>query len=215
MGLRVFVRRLRDWLWVAAQFYGDRIYRRADLGLRLRYGVRGPYIACKNYCITQGEYNPYQYGETPLKTLAQLVSRFGITSKDTVYELGCGPGYTGLWLHRVIGCRVVGIDRVPLFIKRGIAMSKRYRLQGLEFRCQDITTVDYRHATFVYLYGTCLDDSVIKQLIASFATLPQGAKIMTVSYPLSEYCTHGFHLLDRLQGHYTWGRADVYLQSKN
>jgi SAM-dependent methyltransferase len=212
--LKTLWRRLRDWAWLVAHHYGNPHYREVDLDLRWRYLLRGPYAVCKAHCVALGEYNPYQYGETPMRTLDELCRRFDIRSTDSVYELGCGPGYTALWLRLVCGCRVVGIDRVPHFVTRAQRLVRRHGLDRIDFRCQDLLATDYSEASFVYLYGTCLDDEVIRQLLTHLEGLRAGARVLTVSYSLSDYGSRSFELIDRAQLRYTWGTATTYLQRR-
>ena len=72
---------------------------------------------------------------------------------------------------------------------------------------------DYKQATVIYLYGTCLDDEEIKRLVRRFEGLAPGTKVITVSYPLSEYAdTYMTH--KEFPARFPWGRAQVYLNYK-
>ncbi|MGE3953756.1 MAG: hypothetical protein AB7F31_00975 [Parachlamydiales bacterium] len=49
----------------------------------------------------------------------------------------------------------------------------------------------------------------VDKLERALETLPVGAKVITVSYPLE-----GFEAVDRREFPYTWGTAEVYLQTR-
>ena len=68
-------------------------------------------------------------------------------------------------------------------------------------------------ATVIYLYGTCLDDSLITLLAKRLSMLPTGTKIITVSFALEEYFPYSpIKLVKSFPAKFTWGVADVYVQ---
>jgi len=79
------------------------------------------------------------------------------------------------------------------------------------FSCENMHQADLSSATVVYLYGTCLKEEEIIQLAHSFKKLPEGAKIITVSYPLSDYVS-GYVLIEKLTENFPWGKGDIFLQ---
>lgn len=138
-----------------------------------------------------------------------------LNADDVVFDLGCGTGRTSLWLHHFIGCKVVGIERIVNFVQRAQSIADSQQLQNITFQQQDILQVDYRAATALYLYGTCFDESFIHMFIRALRTLPQGAKILTVSYALQHYTQdNAFPIIKQFPISFPWGTADVYLQHK-
>ncbi|MGE3953757.1 MAG: cyclopropane-fatty-acyl-phospholipid synthase family protein [Parachlamydiales bacterium] len=126
-----------------------RYWRRAPFLLDdLRLFGRNPYRVCRRYLERRGARQVHAYGETPLTTLAEIAKWAGIGPSDCVYELGCGPGRTALWLHHFVGCRVVGIDQVPAFVRR----AKRVEREGLSFREGDFLQMDYSKASVVSVW---------------------------------------------------------------
>jgi len=152
--------------------------------------------------------NPYSiqeafpYGETPLFVLKQIVDRWGLTPDDRFVDLGCGRGRGVFFLSALTGCHAHGIDKIASFIKRANAFKKPKN----SFSCGDFKTYDFTQATFVYLYGTTMDNAAIAQLAEALRMLPQSGKIVTVSYPLE-----GFILKDQFTASFPWGKAEVYL----
>lgn len=213
VNLIVFCKNLLEFFKIAFRYYYSFSFLKADLSLRLMYLFDNPYKISKRFLMRKGANDVYTYGETPLTSLEVIAKECGLNSSDCVYELGCGRGRTCFWLSSFIGCAVVGLEYIPEFIERANRVKNRLGIPNLEFRLGDMSTADFQEATVCYLYGSCLDVKTIKQLAKCFAKLPLGTKIITVSYPLSDYVdTKSFQVMKRFTVPYTWGKADVFLQ---
>lgn len=184
-----------------------------DMSLRLMYFFHNPYKISKRFLMKKGADDVYAYGETPLTSLEIIVKECGLNAQDCVYELGCGRGQACFWLRSFVGCSVVGIEHIPEFMERANLIKNKLGIEKLEFRLADMTTTSLEGATVCYLYGSCLDEKNIRKLANHFSKLPAGTKIITVSYPLSDYSLHAsFEVMKRFTVPYTWGKADVFLQ---
>lgn len=215
LNLKVKAYNFAEYLKTIGRFYHNHTFLKIDSYLVFSYLVRNPFHISKRFLLNKGEANVHAYGETPLTTLEQISKECRLSSKDVVYELGCGRGRTCFWLNQFIGCRVVGVDFVPEFIQRANEIKKKFQLNEMEFRLENFLDTDLSGATVIYLYGTCLPTSTIEQLISKFATLPKGTKIITVSYPLTDYCKEPlFEVMRRFPIRLTWGTTDAYLQIK-
>lgn len=215
LGLRILTiqRNIVEYFKVICRFYGNREFRHWDLALLSRYLFRNPYKICRRYFQSIGADDPYGYGETPLTSLQLMAQEFGLQKEDVVYEMGSGRGRGCFWMRAFIQCRVVGIEIVPFFVQKAQKVKERFRIEGLEFRQADMADVDYHDATVIYLYGTCFEDLYIEQLVDKLARLPEGTKIITVSYALTEYMRKPlFELVKTIPVKFAWGEADVYLQ---
>lgn len=213
LNFKVRYRNFIEYCKVATRFYSNRQFSVCDLKLLSEYVWKNPFKISKEFLLAKGESDPYAYGETPLTSLEIIAKKSGITSTDVVFELGCGRGRGCFWLNSFYGCKVVGIDFVPLFIQKANKVKDRYQVKGVEFRCEDMLKADFSEGTIFYLYGTCLDEDFIKKLIKKFEKLPKGTKIITVSYPLSDYARDGrFTLIKQFPVPFTWGEGLVYLQ---
>lgn len=213
IGLRAQWRTLVEFIRVVRRYYPNRQFRRLDWALALPYLFRGPYRISKNFLKAQGADDIHVYGETPLTTLDQIARAAQLSADDVLYDLGCGPGRTSIWLHHFIGCRVIGVEIIPLFVKRAQRLIERYQLDNIEFRQADIKDIDYTDATTVYLYGTCFDADFLEPLINRLRKAKAGAKIITVSYELNEFTPAPyFTLIKQFPARYTWGEAQVFIQ---
>lgn len=215
LGLRLVVmkRNFVEYCKVIWRYYGNKAFRKADLALLKSYIFRSPYKISKQFLINQGAEDVHVYGETPLTTLEFIAAQSNLKGSDTVYELGCGRGRSCFWLNAFIGCRAIGIEYIPQFVEKADNVKKRYNVPGVEFYLKDILEADLEGASVIYLYGTCYDDTFIQKLIKKFEKLPPGTKIITVSYPLSDYTKkNNFELVKVFSAEFTWGEGDVYLQ---
>lgn len=210
INLRATFFRLFEGLRIALRYYRNFSFMLGDLLLAGHYLFRNPHQVSKRFMKQKGEKNIYTYGETPLSTLDKIMRQCGVLSKDVVYEVGCGSGRTIFWLHHFVKCRAVGVDYQPTFIHRANRIKKWLRLDQIQFLLQDMMEADYRRATVLYLYGTCLEDKEIEKLATRFRDLKRGTKVITVSYPLTDY-SNDFALAKQFTAHFPWGKAEIYL----
>lgn len=205
--------RLYEWVRVVLRYYPR--FLAIDALLAGHYLLRNPHQISKSFLKRRGAKEIYAYGETPLTTLDKIVRECRILSKDVVFDLGCGPGRTTFWMTLFVKCQTVGVDYLPTFIQNAERVKKWAHLGHIEFRKEDMLTTDLKKATAIYLYGTCLDDQTIENLLNRFRQLHKGTKIITVSYPLTDYCYPGeFVVSKEFKARFPWGKADVYLNIK-
>lgn len=215
LNLVVKIRNTKEFFRVMYRYYRHFSFAKVDISLLLMYLFDNPFSISRRYFIHRSNSEEYTYGETPLTTLDKIAKEARLTSTDTVFELGCGRGRTCFWLKNFIGCYVVGVELVPDFIIRAKRIQRRLKVEGIEFRQEDFLKTDLKNASVIYLYGSCLEDQTIKNLIERFKTLTPGTRLVTVSYALSDY-THEplFETMKRFPAQFTWGEGDVYIQIK-
>lgn len=215
INLKVKFSNIIEYCCVVMRYYPNFSFAKIDTALLLSYFFTNPFRISKSFLTQKGEKEIYTYGETPLTTLELIARNCEITAQDVVFELGCGRGRTCFWLNQWIGCSVVGIDYVPIFIEKAQCIKERFHIQNASFRLEDIFQTDLKGATVVYLYGTCYSAANIDLLIERFSKLPKGTKIITVSYSLTEFQPKApFKIIKQFSAAFTWGQTDVYLQIK-
>ena len=207
---------LIDFIQVAFYYYSKNFqFMKADLFLRSFYLFDSPYSISKRFSVEKKEHNLYTYGETLISSIDIISKTCEIEAYDHVFELGCGIGRTCFWLHFFIRCKVTGIDYIGQFISRANKIKERLNLDRINFIQENYLNVDLTEATVIYLYGTTLDEIEIEQLIEKFKTLQPGTKVITVSYPLTDYCSNDlFELMKCFSVKYPWGSAEIYMQIK-
>lgn len=215
INLKVSFFNLIEWIRVAVRYYPNLSFAKADLSLLLMYLFNSPYRISKNFLKVHHAEDPYQYGETPLTTLDLISQECGIGKNDHLFELGCGRARTCFWLRSFRGCQVTGIDYIPFFIERAQRVQRKLKIPGLTFLAGNFFTADLSQATFIYLYGTNLEDAAIQTLIDTFESLPQGTKIITTSFALEDYAPNTFYkVIKCFTAPFVWGQAEIYLQVK-
>lgn len=213
--LVVKIHNLFDFLYTLLFFYRKPLFAAADLWLLLHYVIKSPFRISRIFLQKQGAEDIYRYGETPLKTFAYIAKTARITPQDTLFEVGCGRGRTCFWLRCFLGTTAVGIEMIPDFVKIASKVQRNLHIDRLDFRNEDFSQTDFSHATVVYFYGTGFEAGMVKKLIERLQTCPQGTRVITVSYPLSDYGgASSFQLMKVFPARFTWGEADVYIHLK-
>jgi hypothetical protein len=103
-------------------------------------------------------------------------------------------------------CAVHGVEKVSSFVSDAKRTARRHKVKNVVFSCKDMQETDLTGATFIYLYGTCLDNTSISKMQEAFRILPKGTKIVTVSYPLEELAVKESCTLS-----FPWGKGEVFL----
>ncbi len=175
------------------------------------YRFFNPFRICKDYHRQKGEREIDVYGESPLPVIAEIVRQCDLNSSDVLFELGCGRGRGAFFFSHLTGCRVIGVDWVPFFIRTAEAILKDIEPSlPVSFCCNDMLSVDFKQATVIYLCGTCLSDETILSLCRRFEDASSSLKIITVSYALAEY-SHRFVTSKQFAVVFPWGKTEVYL----
>lgn len=202
-----------EYVKVICKYYSNLEFAKVDASILLMYFFHNPFTVSKRFLMQKGVKDVYAYGETPLTSLDRIAKECCIGKHDTVFELGAGRGRGCFWLNSFIGCKVVGIEYVPDFVERVERIKKKCCYPDVRFRQEDMLKSDFSDGSVFYLYGTSYEEAFIFQLVDKFKKLPSGTKIITVSYPLSDYTDKPvFEVMKRFPVQFTWGAADVYLQ---
>lgn len=187
-----------------------------DLALHLLYLFKNPYRISKEFLSKRGEPLIYAYGETPLSTLEKIAKEGELSSSDHFFEMGSGRGRGCFWIHQFVHCRVKGIEYIPLFVERSNRLAKWQNLQDIQFILSDWQDLSYQEATFIYLYGSNMDEKEIKRLLSKLKELSSGTKVVTVSWSIPEYDRSStFRVIKEFEGSYPWGKASLYLNIKS
>lgn len=198
---------------VRKKYYQDPFFASLDHFLLKQYRFESPYQISKNYLIEEGAEEIYTYGETPLETYEEIAKKGNLTSKDTFLELGCGRGRGMFFLSHFYQCQVIGIEKIPSFFQKGQLCKERFNMKKTTFLLGNMLELPLPPASFVYLYGTCLAEEEIRRLLEQFSIFPQHTKIITVSYPLSEYDKkERFKVIEQFPLCFPWGKTEGYFQ---
>ncbi|MDF2550530.1 MAG: hypothetical protein K0S07_1597 [Chlamydiales bacterium] len=215
LAIKVKLKQLATFWQERRAYHTHSQFRKVDQRLFASYLWQNPYRTCHRFFQHKGQGLREHYGETPLSTLATIAREANLSKEDVVFELGSGRGRACFWLALFIGCEVHGIELVPRFIEKAERIKGHLRIDNLHFHRQNYLEGDYRQASFVYCYGTCLEDEAIWRLSQKLEGLPSGAQLLTISYPLQEIEPNApFQLQKTFPVSFPWGETMAYLQKR-
>lgn len=184
-----------------------------DIKLLLSYLFHNPFGISKNFHEKRGSDEVHVYGETPLTSLATILKEAAVQESDTFFDLGMGRGRGCFFVRDVIGCKVVGIEFIQEFVQKAQAVQQRFKISDLEFRQEDITQSNFAGGTVFYIYSNFLPDSDLTQVAAHMANLPAGIKVISVSFPITDYSDQ-FEVSNCFPIAFPWGWTDVYISTR-
>jgi len=197
-----------DQIHVVSNFYKSPRFAGIDLAFGFFSLFSNPYRTCRKFLQKKGKKEIYAYGETPLSTLEIIAKTCELKPEDTWMELGSGRGRGCFWIAHFIGCKTIGIEWIPSFIRLGSFLKSCFQMKNLSFHLQNMEEADFRSATVIYLYGTCLETESLDKILQKMEALPTGARVISVSEPLAN---NHFVLQKEFDVQYPWGETKAYL----
>ena len=177
---------------------------RADIKLSLAYLFLNPYRHLRKHLQRKGEKNPYQYGETPLRAIEELINAAGGLKKYQYFaDLGAGRGRLSYFVQKKYQCKVFAFEQMKKFVKKGKKL-----FPNVEFILGDFLTKDLSYMDLIYLYGTMMTE---KEILEFVNKIKGRTKIITISYPLSDYDSR-FKVLNKVNVQFPWGKTVGYVQ---
>ncbi len=126
------------------------------------------------------------YVPTPQEVVDKMLELAQVTSKDVVYDLGCGDGRIVVTAAKKYGARAVGVDIEPERIKECQANAKLAGVENLvTCRLQDARTTDVSPATVVTLYLLSSSNLTLRPMLTK--QLRPGARIVSHSFSMGDW----------------------------
>jgi SAM-dependent methyltransferase len=123
---------------------------------------------------------------TPQEVVDRMLRLAGVTSKDVVYDLGCGDGRIPITAAKMHGARGVGVDIDPQRIAESNANAKAAGVAGLvTFRLEDALTTDVSDATVVTLYLLSASNLKLRPILTR--QLKPGARIVAHNFSMGDW----------------------------
>lgn len=123
---------------------------------------------------------------SPQEVVDRMLGLAGVTSKDVVYDLGCGDGRIVITAAKKYGARGVGVDIDPQRIAESNANAKKEKVEHLvTFQLEDAMAVDVSPATVVTLY--LLSSSNLKLRPKLTKELKPGARIVSHAFSMRDW----------------------------
>jgi uncharacterized protein (TIGR03000 family) len=150
--------------------------------------------------ITDVEYEP-----TPQKVVDALMRLAKVTSKDVVWDLGCGDGRIPVTAAKKYACKARGFDIDPERVKDSLANVRKHGVERLvTIEQHDIFTLDLsKGPTIVTLY---LLPSLNAKMLPQLRKLPPGARVISVAHRMADVKPDEHIVVDTELGEF-----DVYL----
>lgn len=146
----------------------------------------GPALAQDTKAETGTELPSVPYVPTPQEVVDKMLEMAKVSSKDVVYDLGCGDGRIVIAAAQKFGARGVGVDIDPRLIVQAEANAKAAGVQGrVKFLIEDAMKVDVSDATVVTLYLLSASNVKLRPLLTK--QLRRGARIVSHSFAIGDW----------------------------
>jgi uncharacterized protein (TIGR03000 family) len=126
-----------------------------------------------------------EYEPTPQKVVEALLRLAKITSKDVVWDLGCGDGRIPITAAKEYGCKAWGFDIDPERVKDSRDNVRKHGLERpVTIEQRDLFTLDLSAGpTVVTLY---LLPRLNAKLLPQLRNLPAGARVVSVAHRMAD-----------------------------
>jgi SAM-dependent methyltransferase len=126
------------------------------------------------------------YVPTPQHVVERMLELAQVSSKDVVYDLGCGDGRIVITAAKKYGARGVGIDIDPERIKESQANAKAAGVEKLvTFKLDDALKADVSDATVVTLYLLSSSNAILRPMLTK--QLKPGARIVSHAFSMGDW----------------------------
>ncbi len=122
------------------------------------------------------------YIPTPPKVVDKMIEMADIQKDDLVYDLGCGDARIIIEAAKKFGCKCVGFDIDPEWVKKARANVKKHNLEDLiRIELKDIFTLDLSQPDVIMMY---LTPSVNLRLLPQLRQAKPGTRIVSHDYKI-------------------------------
>ncbi len=126
------------------------------------------------------------YISTPQDVVDRMLELAEVSSKDTVYDLGCGDGRVVITAAKKYGARGVGIDIDKDRIDESRRNAREANVSSLvRFERGDVLAADVSGATVVTLYLVSSANLKLRPILTK--QLPPGARIVSHSFGMGDW----------------------------
>lgn len=123
------------------------------------------------------------YVPTPPEIVDEMLRAADVSSKDVVYDIGCGDGRIIITAARRFGARGVGIDIDPEMIDDSKYNARTSGVDSLvHFVCMDATKADISGASVVTLYLLPESNALLRPIFES--QLKPGTRVISHNYEI-------------------------------
>lgn len=113
------------------------------------------------------------------KAIRQAFKLAGLSSKDTIYDLGSGDGRTLIIAAKEFNAKSIGIEIDPLRYWISKLLILFSGLNQISVRRENFLKSDFSNATVIFVY---LVPNALKRLLPQFKKLKKGTIIVSINY---------------------------------
>jgi len=126
------------------------------------------------------------YYPTPQAVIDRMLEMARVTSKDVVYDLGCGDGRIVVTAAKKHGARAVGVDIDPTRVKEALARVEAAKVADLvTIRKEDMFETDLRGASVVALYLNDKANLALRPALKK--SLAPGSRIVSQTWDMGDW----------------------------
>lgn len=125
---------------------------------------------------------------TPQVVVDKMLELAHVTSRDVLYDIGCGDGRIVITAARKFRARGVGIDIDPRMVETSVSNARKAGVEKLAtFICMDATKADVSAATVVTLYLLPESNALLRPIFEK--QLKPGTRVVSHNYKVSGWET--------------------------
>jgi precorrin-6B methylase 2 len=126
------------------------------------------------------------YVVTPQETVDEMLHLAGVGPNDVLYDLGSGDGRIVITAARIFGARGIGFELDPALVRRSFENARNAAVSHLvDFRQQDVLTVDFSPATVVTVYLSREANLLLRPRLN--AQLRPGSRVVSHEFDMGDW----------------------------
>ncbi len=126
------------------------------------------------------------YVVTPQEIVDEMLRLAGVGRADVIYDLGSGDGRIVITAARLFGARGIGFELDPALVRQATDNARNAGVSHLvEFRQQDVLTVDLSPASVVTIYLSREANLLLRPRLQ--AQLHPGARIVSNEFDMGDW----------------------------
>ena len=149
----------------------------------LRLLTAAALLLCWTFRMPAGAQLLAPYLATPEDVVDRMLALAETTSRDTVYDLGCGDGRIPIAAAKKFGAHGVGLEIDPKLVDLARSNAKAAGVEKLvEFRVENVLEADVSPATVVTLYLLSSSNERLRPMLQK--QLKPGARIVSHAFSM-------------------------------
>ncbi len=147
-----------------------------------------------------------RFVRTPRHAIDRMLRLAGVTSADTVFDLGCGDGAILVRAAQRTGCRGLGVELDAELVQAARAHARAAGVDRLiQFVHGDAREVDLTAPTVVTLYLNAGANLLLRSHLQR--GLREGARVVSFNFDMGDWWADDVEILDET----AWGSNAIYL----